>query len=317
MRADRLVSITLLLQTRGKMTMQALAHELGVSRRTILRDVDALSLVGIPVYTDGGHGGGVALDEHYRTTLTGLGEAEIRALFISTSSSLLDELGLGEAAERSLLKLLAALPAPQQPSVEHIRQRIYIDPPWWWHDSTPLPFWDALQRAVYEDWRVRALYEHYDGTVAERVLEPYSLVAKSSLWYLIARRDGELRTYRVSRFHNLAVLDEHFERAADFDLASYWQAHLQTFAAELAEYSFTLRVHQRRMNFARWLTPGRYEVLATDGDWVTARFHYESMDLATMLVFGLGADAQVIDPPDLGQAVIDAARNLLAQHDRA
>ena len=131
MRADRLLTLVLLLQTRGRQTAQTLAAELGVSRRTILRDVEALSLAGIPVYAEGGHGGGIALDERYRTTLTGLGESEIRSLFIASNTSLLADVGLAEAAERSLLKLTASLPERYQPSVEHIRQRIYIDPVWW------------------------------------------------------------------------------------------------------------------------------------------------------------------------------------------
>ncbi len=316
MRADRLLSIILLLQRQGKMTSQALADQLGVSRRTILRDLDALSTANVPVYSDGGHGGGVALDENYRTTLTGLAEAEIRALFIGSSSGLLDQLGLGEAAERTQLKLFAALPKPHQPSVDHIRQRIYIDPLWWWHESETLPFWEDLQRAVYEDWRLRVVYENYDGQVAERELEPYSLVAKSGLWYLIARREGELRTYRVSRFHNIGLLSDHFRRVADFDLATYWQEHVQEFAANLSEYGFTLRVHERRLNFMRWLAPGRCEILATKGEWVTAHFHYETIELAKMLVFGLGTDAEVIEPSELRQAVVDGAREMLAQHDK-
>src|ERR1051326_7804613 len=108
MRADRLLNIVLLLQARGKMTAQALAQELEVSTRTILRDVDALSSAGIPVYAEGGHGGGISLDENYRVTLTGLKEAEIRSLFISGNAKLLRDVGLGEAAESSLLKLSAA-----------------------------------------------------------------------------------------------------------------------------------------------------------------------------------------------------------------
>src|SRR5512139_3667096 len=119
MRADRLLSIMLLLQTRGKLTAQTLAAELGVSRRTILRDIDALSVAGIPIYADGGHGGGIALDENYRTTLTGLKETEVRALFIASSNYLLNEIGLGEAAKSTLLKLSAALPERHQPSVDH------------------------------------------------------------------------------------------------------------------------------------------------------------------------------------------------------
>lgn len=313
MRADRLVTMVMLLQTRGKMTAKALAAELDVSRRTILRDIDALSVAGIPVYADGGHGGGIALDENYRTTLTGLKEAEVRALFISGNNQLLKEIGLGEAAESTLLKLSAALPARHQPSVDHIRQRIYIDPLWWWHDSQPQPFWVEIQEAVYKDRCIRAVYENYNGTVVERVLEPYSLVAKSSLWYLIAKRDGELRTYRVSRFHDVTLLDTTFERDTDFDLTTYWNDHLDEFAAAFSDYQFTLRIHPDRWGFARWLTAGRNQRIKTDDDgWITAEFQMESKELAKMLVFGLGTQGEVIAPQSLKDAVLQAAQEIAA-----
>src|SRR5262245_7324827 len=209
MRADRLLSLVMLLQTRGKMTTAVLAHELNVSRRTILRDIDALSYAGIPIYADGGHGGGVTLDENYRLSLTGLNESEVRTLFIASNDKLLKDVGLDQAAESTLLKLFAALPALHQPSVDEIRQRIHIDPLWWWHDFQPMPFWDELQQVVYEDRCIHVVYETYNGQVDERLMEPYSLVAKASLWYLIAKRDGELRMYRVSRFHSVELLDTH------------------------------------------------------------------------------------------------------------
>jgi predicted DNA-binding transcriptional regulator YafY len=299
MRADRLLSIIMLLQARGKMTASTLAEELEVSRRTILRDVDALSLAGIPVYTDGGHGGGIALDEHYRVTLTGLKESEVRALFVSSSAELLKDIGLGEAAESTLLKLFAALPALHQPSVDHIRQRILIDPVWWWHDLQPLPFWPELQQAVYEDRCIRVLYENYSGEVMERVLEPYSLVAKASLWYLIARREGELRTYRVSRLHHVELLDARFQRLPDFDLATYWQDHVQDFLATLTGFSFTLRIDSQGVAPA-----------GADG-WVTVRFGVESLEQACIFVLSMGPHAIVIDPPELRDQVVGIARILL------
>jgi predicted DNA-binding transcriptional regulator YafY len=318
MRADRLLAIMLLLRTRGKMTSLTLAEELEVSQRTILRDVEALTMAGVPVYADGGHGGGIALDENYRVTLTGLEETEVRALFVSSSAKLLSDIGLGDAAERTLRKLFAALPAPHQPSVEHIRQRIHIDPVWWWHDSQPLPFWADLQQAVYEDRCIRVVYENRQSEIVERVLEPYSLVAKSSLWYLVARyKDGDLHTYRVSRFHQVTLLDEHFQRASDFDLATYWQEHIEDFPASLANYTFTLRLHRDRLNFAQWLTPGRWEILnpADAAGWVTVRFQMETLELAKMLVFGLGKKAEVIEPDELRHAVLDAARDLVEHYD--
>lgn len=313
MRADRLLSIIMLLQTRGKMTAQALAEELEVSRRTILRDIDALSFAGVPLYTDSGHGGGIALDEAYSTTLTGLDASEVRTLFIASHTHLLNDIGLGNAAESTLLKLSASLPVAHQPTVDHIRQRILIDPAWWWHDPDTVPFWDDLQQAVYEDRCIQVIYERYNGTVVERVLEPYSLVAKSSLWYLVARRDSQLRTYRVSRLLNMTLLDNHFQRDPEFDLRAYWEAHMQSFVENMAEYEFTLKVHPDRINFAMWLAPGRSQIVETAGDngWVTVRFHFESIDLAKMLVFGLGRQALVVEPPELHAAVLENARELL------
>lgn len=317
MRADRLLALMMLLQTRGKMTTSRLAEELDVSRRTILRDIDSLSFAGVPIYAEGGHGGGVALDENYRTTLTGLQDAEIHSLFLADNAALLKEIGLGEASERTLLKLFAALPRPQQPSVDHMRQRIHIDPLWWWYDSQPLPFWDELQRAVYEDRPIQAIYENYSGEKVERVLEPYSLVAKNSLWYVIAKRDGEFRTYRASRFHAITVLETHFRRDADFDLPTYWQEHVQDFVTTISEYDFTLQIHGSRISFARWLTTGRYEIVTPEDDegWLTVQFHLESKDLALMLVFGLGEQCEIIEPPELQQAVLQTAHTILNNYD--
>jgi predicted DNA-binding transcriptional regulator YafY len=139
MRADRLLALIMMLQTQGKMTIHTLAETLRVSRRTILRDLDALSLAGVPIYTEGGHGGGVALDEHYRTTLTGLQTHEVRSLFVTNTGTALGDVGLGKASESLVLKLLAALPAMHRPTVDHIRQRLLIDPTWWWHDTETPP----------------------------------------------------------------------------------------------------------------------------------------------------------------------------------
>lgn len=315
MRADRLLAMLLLLQTRGKMTAKALAEELEVSRRTILRDVNALSIAGVPIYAEGGHGGGIALDEQYRTKLTGLHTPEVQALFIANNQAILRDVGLSDAAEQLLLKLLAALPVPHRPTVDHIRQRLMIDPTWWWHDTETPAFWEDLQQAVYEDQVIEATYERYQGDVVERVLEPYSLVNKSSLWYLVARRDGDFRIYRVARFHDVRLRDEHFIRQADFDLQHYWQDHLQGFMESFSDYHCTLRVHPDRVAFVKWLVPGRWVVVQDTADrgWVTLQVTMDSPLLAKMLVFGLGTFGEVIAPEDLAEAVRADALNFLEQ----
>ncbi|MCB9458747.1 MAG: WYL domain-containing protein [Anaerolineaceae bacterium] len=314
MRADRLVSILLLLQTRGKLTAKTLAQELDVSRRTILRDIEALSIAGVPIYADGGHGGGIALDEGYRTRLTGLHTAEVQALFIANNQAVLRDVGLNEASEQLLLKLLASLPTSHHLTADHIRQRLMIDPTWWWHDAETPTFWDELQRAVYEDRLIDVTYEHYQGDIVRRQLEPYSLVNKSSLWYLVARRNDAFRTYRVTRLHQVHVLDEHFTRLPGFDLPQYWQAHLQEFIQSFSEYRCTLRVHPDRVAFVKWLMPGRWKevTLADVAGWETLEIVMDSPQLAKMLVFGLGTQAEVVAPTELAQSVLADARAMMA-----
>lgn len=314
MRADRLLSILMLLQAKGKLTTQTLANELGVSRRTILRDIDALSYAGIPLYTDGGHGGGVSLDENYRTTLTGLNEAQVRALFVSENTRLLNDIGLGEAARQTLYKLSAALPPEQQSVVEQVRQRIYMDSAWWWQDDVPLPFWNEIQKAVFEDYCIKALYENYNGETAERILEPYSLVAKAGQWYLVAKHGPAFRLYRVTRFRSVEVLETHFNRETDFDLVKFWHGHVQEFREAIAEYGFTIKVHPDRLSFVQSLMPARFQVLETDAQngWHTLRFQVESMDLAKMLAFELGTQGKILDPLELREAVLERAREILS-----
>lgn len=315
MRAERLISIMLLLQTRGKMTARALANELNVSRRTILRDVDALSLAGIPVYAEGGHGGGIALDEAYRTRLTGLNTSEVQVLFVTHHQTALRDVGLNHASDQLMLKLMASLPTTHQLTMEHIRQRLMIDPTWWWNDTDMPPFWDGLQRAVYEDRVIEVTYETYSGEVVERVLEPYSLVNKSSYWYLVARREDELRTYRVSRFHRLHVREQSFARLPEFDLPQYWDAHLEAFSNRFADYTCTLRVHPDRVSFIKWLVAGRWRIVdeADPRGWVTFDLALDAEVLAAMLVFGLGTAVEVVAPQSLVEMVLRDAR-MVVQH---
>jgi predicted DNA-binding transcriptional regulator YafY len=315
MRADRLLSIILLLQTRGKMTARALAEELEVSRRTILRDINALSFSGVPVYSEGGHGGGIALAEEYRTTLTGLNTLEVQSLFVANNNEALRDVGLGDAGERLLLKLLAALPNAHHSTADHIRQRLMIDPTWWWHDASISPFWEEIQRAVYEDRMIKAQYENYDGDIAERTLAPYSLICKSSVWYLLAERDGELRTYRVNRFHSMQLLDGSFTRRPDFDLPAYWRAHTQNLENFSSGYHFTLRVHPDRISFVKTLMPGRWEMDADaeDRGWKIISLSMDSDLQAKMLIFGLSGFVEILEPCELKKAVAAQARDILEQ----
>src|SRR5437868_4520088 len=214
MRADRLLSLLMLLQARGRMTAHDLAEELEVSERTIYRDVEALGIAGVPVVAERGPGGGCALLDGYRTNLTGLTEAELRALFLSTVSGPLADLGLKEAVNAAMLKLSAALPQVRLHDVDHMRQRVHLDPAAWFQPEEPTPYLNAIQDAVWHDQRLDITYRRVDGRRSKQCVEPYGLVAKASTWYFVgpvvenpriygvshikpARK--EMRTYRVSR----------------------------------------------------------------------------------------------------------------------
>jgi predicted DNA-binding transcriptional regulator YafY len=158
MRADRLISILLLLQARGRLTAGELSSQLEVSERTIYRDLDALGMAGVPIYSEHGPGGGYALLDSYRTTLTGLTESEVRTLFMSGVYGPLADLGLAEALEVALLKLSAALPEAQQRRAERMRQRIHLDAVPWFQTREAVPFLQDLQEAIWHDEQVRITY---------------------------------------------------------------------------------------------------------------------------------------------------------------
>ncbi|HEX2620680.1 MAG TPA: YafY family protein [Phototrophicaceae bacterium] len=318
MRADRLLNILMLLQARRKLTAKTLAEETGVSRRTILRDIEALSIAGIPIYAEGGRGGGISLDEHYQVALSGVKAADIRTLFISGFPSLLNDVGLNQKAEQSLLQLFAALPSPHQQAVQQIRQRLHIDPVWWIQEEEPLPFWETLQRAVFDDLCVSVSYEHRNGERVERLVEPYGLVTKAGVWYLVVRREDEFRTYRVARLHDVRLTLTHFQRQPDFDLASYWQEHVRLAQASFAQYRFTLQLTGQGLEFLKAYRPGNSEIIeeVEEAGWITIQVGMPSLDSAKMLVFGLGREVVILEPDELREAITAAAHEFLAQNDR-
>src|SRR3954454_22221113 len=220
-RAGRLVSILLLLQTRGHMTAEQLARELEVSVRTIYRDVDALSIAGVPIYADRGPLGGIRLVDGYRTRLTGLTTQEAETLFLSGLPGPAAELGLGTVVTAARLKVLAALPTELRARASRLVERFHLDAAGWFQASEPVPHLSTLAEAVWETQRVRIDYERGDRLV-ERTMEPLGLVLKAGVWYVVASTDGQIRTYRISRVAGATALEERFERPASFDLASTW-----------------------------------------------------------------------------------------------
>ncbi|MFN8636276.1 MAG: YafY family protein [Chloroflexota bacterium] len=313
MRADRLLSILLLLQSHRRMTASTLARRLEVSPRTVHRDMEALSAAGVPVYAERGAGGGWVLPDSYRTEVAGLSEREARALFLAAPASLLADLGLERASDGALVKLLAALPSVARGSAERMRQRIHVDGAGWRQSEESVPALAALQEAVWLERKVRLTYRRNDGETVERVVDPLGLVAKGRLWYLVAAVEGEPRTYRVSRVAAVELTDEPADRPPSFDLAAFWSQSSAELVARLPRYPIAVRVQAdaaRRL----WI-PGSYaqvEHLAepdVDG-WRTARLVLQTEAEACSYVLGFGPRMEVLAPAELRERVIREASQI-------
>jgi predicted DNA-binding transcriptional regulator YafY len=315
MRADRLLSIVLLLQAHHQMTSRDLASRLEVSERTIHRDMEALSGAGIPVVAARGLGGGWSLLGEYRTDLTGLTETEIQSLFVTKPAKLLADLRLEKAADVALLKLLACLPATFRQGVERARQRIHVDVSGWSRREEAVPFLPILQEALWLERQVQITYERgVHSEPVQRVLAPFGLVAKGSVWYLVGSVDRHVRSYRVSRISQAEVLNEGAEIPADFDLAQYWEQSSSAFKSNVPNYLATFWVSPEvwlRLSFA-----GRFarvtETEETDArGWRKAVIGFDVEDMACEYALSFGPNLEVIEPVSLREKVIIMAQTTL------
>lgn len=315
MRADRLLSILLVLQVNRRITARELAKRLEVSERTIHRDMESLSAAGIPVYAERGTGGGWSLLEEYRTNLTGLNEPEIQALFLSGPTRLLADLGLHKASEAALIKLLAALPTMYRREAEYARQRIYIDVTGWNRSEEAVPVLPALQEAIWQERRMELDYARADGSAVERLVDPLGLVAKGSVWYLVAAVDGDIRTYRVSRVQGARMTDEPCVRPAGFDVAAYWKQSTVDFKANLPRYPTILRVDPEALEWMRNSFRATRIEQADPPDeqgWIKVAMRFDVEEEACQYILGFGPRIEVLEPEALRDKVIQAAEDVVA-----
>ncbi len=321
MRADRLLSLLMLLQSRGKMSARELAAELEVSARTIYRDIEALGMAGIPVYAEQGREGGFGLMDRYRTSLTGLSEGEVRALFMLSIPAPLAELGVSHELKAALLKLAAALPAARRGDEERMRQRFYLDAVGWERVETPTPHLKTLHQAVLEDRRVRLKYRPVFSGEIEQLAEAYGLVAKAGDWYLVfahgAEGRGRIRARRVAEFMDVQLTGERFTRLADFDLEAFWKAWCAERAEQQAQFRVRLRVAPRAFEWLPgYLGSGAREALALAGPpdsegWYTLDVTFDYLETARARLLGLGSAVEVLEPDVLRLSLRDFAEQIL------
>ncbi|MFI0741370.1 helix-turn-helix transcriptional regulator [Streptomyces sp. NPDC021100] len=313
MRASRLVSILLLLQSRERMTARDLAARLGVSERTVYRDVQALGAAGVPVYGEPGHDGGYRLVDGYRTRLTGLTADEAESLLLTGLPTVAADLGLGRAAAEAWLKLTAALPADLGDRAARLRDRFHLDALAWYEEADPVPLLSTAAAAVWQRRRVRMRYLRWEVPhEVTRTVDPHGLVLKGGQWYLVARRKGGFRTYRVSRILSARLLDEEFDRAAGFDLAAHWRAHLRAFDDRRHGRHAVLRLSPTGLRRLPYLAEPAVARAARESaerqpdGWVRVTVPVESDEQAVRDILRLGPDAEVLAPPALRARVADA-----------
>ena len=307
MRADRLLSILLLLQNRGKMTSRELANTLEVSERTVFRDMEALSASGVPVFAERGREGGWMLTEGYRTSLTGMKPKEIASLLLSADVSLLSDLSIHEDFSSAVRKLEAVSSPHTSNPAAYLSQRIHVDGASWHPSDEKYPFLSVLQDALWEDRKVKITYD-LNNDPQTRLINPLGLVAKRGVWYVVAEREGELRTYRVSRLVKAEATNEYFQRPDSFDLKSYWEQSTIAFKASLPRYPAKLLVKAhvlKEFQRERFVTVTNIEQ-TTDSEWVNVEVEFNTVDSACRIVLSFSPSVIVTSPQELKEKLLSA-----------
>lgn len=313
MRAERLLSILMTLQRGHAHTAGELAHRVGVSVRTIFRDIDALSGMGVPVYTESGRGGGIRLIEGYTSDLTGLSSGEAEALALIASPATVGVREFDTSARTALDKLAAAVPTMHQLRAQHARGRLLFDTKPWFRSLDASPFLDQLRGSVWKDECIDISYRRMDGEQKSYRVEAYALVVKVDTWYLIGRVKREMRVFRVSRLLTLNVTGETFVRDPQFDLHKYWRDWCTNFEKNppnnfAVELELSAAGRRRLLDmFGQWFRP-RLEPL---GDRYRGRkrvtLDFDRENLALRVLFDLADEAVIVSPRALRRKLRDRA----------
>ena len=309
MRADRLLSLLMLLQSKGLMTASDLSKELEVTERTIYRDVVALSIAGIPVYTTKGPGGGIGLVEEYRNNLNTLKPDEVRALFMLEIPPVLEQLGVGGTVRKALLKLSSSLPGKSRLEKKEQQTKIMLDPYDWHQREELLPWLKTCQDALNRNRMLDIVYRSDFNATLEMQVAPLGLVAKSQRWYLVVLRGEHYRTLQVSRIQNAKISNKLFEIPSDFNLAAYWKEWCLDRENDHPVFRVRAKVTRMLANILEQNRPITLMAPPMVGDiqWVEIDLEYESFEEARRMILGYGGAIEILEPLSLRKSVQDFA----------
>ncbi|WP_067813924.1 helix-turn-helix transcriptional regulator [Nocardia inohanensis] len=320
MRADRLVSLVLLLRRHGRMSAPELARELEVSTRTVLRDIEALSTAGVPVYAERGRLGGFALLPGFQTELTGLNHDEALALLVAGSRRGAQAFGLGSALASGMRKVVDALPERNRATAADAAERLLIDPETdilarsTTAEELPDTVVAEVRRAVFAGHKLRIHYAAMDQNPNWRTVDPIGLVTVRNQGYLLATRSGEDRTYRLSRILAAEELPEPAQRPARVDLDRAWQERSTRFRTSGDQVTALIRIKPS----------AREELLATaltvlsetpDPDtWLRLEVTFQDPRHAEWALWQLATNAEALAPQWLRTALHDRAAAITTRY---
>ncbi|WP_433236964.1 helix-turn-helix transcriptional regulator [Actinomadura nitritigenes] len=321
MRADRLVSLVLLLRRRGRLSAATLARELEVSTRTVLRDIEALSAAGVPVYAERGRHGGFALLPGFQTELTGLNHDEALALLIAGSRRGAQAFGLGSALASAMLKVVDALPEGQRDIAAGAARRLLVDPETdllsrrLAAEEVPDAVVAEVRRAVFAGHRLRLHYAAVDQAPKWRTVDPIGLVTVRGQGYLLATRSGEDRTYRLSRILAAEELAEPAQRPDRVDLDRAWQERSTRFRTGGDQVTVLLRVDPaRREDLVATALAVRAEEADSDGR-LLMEVTFQDPRHAEWALWQLAANAEALSPQWLRDSLHDRAAAIAARYE--
>ncbi|MGV9454491.1 helix-turn-helix transcriptional regulator [Streptomyces sp. NPDC003635] len=319
MRADRLVSLVLLLRQRGRMTADTLARELEVSTRTVLRDIEALSAAGVPVYAERGRHGGFALLPGFRTELTGLNHDEALALLTAGSGRGEQVFGLGAALASAMRKVVDALPEGHRATANDAAQRFLVEPETdllsrrQTTEEVPSTTMIEVRRAVLAGHRLRIHYAATGQTPQWRTVDPIGLVTVRDRAYLLATRSGADRTYRLSRVLAAEELPEPARRPNQVDLDRAWRDRCARFLSG-DHLAVLVRVNpRRREELLSTAVAVRAEAPDADG-WLRLEVTYQDLRHAEWALWQLSTDAEALAPASLRTSLRERAAATAARY---
>jgi predicted DNA-binding transcriptional regulator YafY len=323
-RADRLLSLALLLQARGAATAQSLAAELEVSVRTVYRDLAALSAAGVPVVTEAGPGGGCRLMEGYRFPLRGLRPDEAEALLILGVPAVLRDLGLAGALTAAHRQIQVSSGLATGLSTGAL---VHLDMPRWFGGQEEVPCLRDLARALRLGRKLAIRYPPADRE--PRVVGPLGLVNKAGTWYLVAEylvaefplaEGGGVRVFRAGRVSAARVLPEPFERPADFELAAFWARWSAEFEASRPRLQVRLAASPEALAaFGEVFGAAAGPALDAAGPpgqdgWRVLTVSFEHERAAVHRLAGFGDQVEILDPPSVRAALLATAREILSRY---